>query len=113
MTTKEALLATSIYPILPASVEKNAVKRELDLTAEITREIVNSPAYNATLADCLLELAVAPNIAQGGQSYSFTAEERKALRKGAFACYNRAGLSEEAKSCAEQPVEYGYKGSSL
>lgn len=113
MNTKEALLSSSNYPIPEGWIEQNATKRGLDLEATITPEVLNSSGYNVVLADCLFTLSLAPNVSQGGQSYSFTADERKAMRQAAKRLYYRAGLDEEAKGCEEEGVTYGYKGDRL
>ena len=55
-------------------------------------------------------LSVAPDVSQGGQSYSFTDEQRKQFRNRANSLYDDFGASDEAGT--PKPI-YGYKGSRL
>ena len=50
------------------------------------------------------------NVSQGGQSYSFTDEQRKALRNQASALYRDLG---ENDGTGAAKATYGYKGTNL
>lgn len=80
----------------------------MSLTAEATKEVLDSEAYNLAVADLLLWLSIAPNISQGGQSYSFSEEQRTQLRNRANALFAKYGDD----GAASKPI-YGYKGSRL
>lgn len=89
---------------------------------EYLRSLTRYPVPNATIAeimarrgeakelgraDLLVWLSVQPNISQGGQSYSFTEEERKTMRAEARAIYKQSG-DERLELVTEG--QYGYKG---
>lgn len=108
-TILESLKSVNAYPIPLRSLVETAEGRGLTLSDEATKEVMTSRAYRLAVADLLLWLAIAPDITQGGQSYSFTDEQRKLLRSRATAVYgefdeNVAGVG---------GVAYGYKGSRL
>lgn len=85
------------------------VKRGLYGEEDFTSETAADKDYNLSVADTLMWLADAPNVTQGGQSYSFTDEQRQQFRNRAKALY-----SEFAKGDTIAPkVIYGYKGSRL
>ncbi len=103
----DALKGVNAYPIPLRTLIETAEQRGLTLTDEASKEVLAGRAYRLARADLLLWLSIAPNITQGGQSYSFTDEQRQQLRNQAQAVYDE--LDEGA---AMKPV-YGYKGSRL
>ena len=107
-TVLEALKAVSAYPIPLRTIVETAERRGLTLTDEATREVLTGTEYNLAKADLLLWLYVAPEITQGGQSYSFTDEQRKHFRNQANALYSEF----EETTTSAQPT-YGYKGTRL
>ncbi len=64
--------------------------------------------YTLATADVYMWLSNAPDVSQGGQSFSFTDEQRKHLRQRAQSIYAAEG---EAK--ATKNTIYGYKGTRL
>ena len=84
-TILESLKGVNAYPIPLRTLTGFAEVRGLTLTAEATQEVLRGAAYNLSLADLLLWLSLAPNISQGGQSYSFSDEQRADLRRRAYA----------------------------
>lgn len=108
-TVLEALKAVSAYPVPLRTLVETAEQRGLTLSVEATKEVLSGRDYRLAYADLLLWLSsLAPNITQGGQSFSFTDEQRQQLRNQAQALYDE--LDEE--SAAAKPI-YGYKGSRL
>ncbi len=105
-TILEALKGVNAYPIPLRTLVRTAESRDLDPTGDATGEVLSSPAFRLASADLLLWLALAPDITQGGQSYSFTDEQRQQLRLRAQAVYDELG--EEDAGTAANP--YGYKG---
>lgn len=103
----EALRGISAYPIPPRTLSETAARRGVDLLEESTPAIVVSASFRLCQADLLLWLSMAPDISQGGQTYSFTDEQREAMRRRA----NR--LYEELEASSSARVSYGYKGSVL
>lgn len=79
------------------------------MSDEVTESVIKSAAYNLALADVLMWLSLAPDVTQGGQSYSFTDEQRQQLRNRANALYGEFGSATGAAS----GTVYGYKGSRL
>lgn len=108
ITISEALKGTNAYPVPATKLEEVAVRRGLTLTDTATQDVLTSRGYKLAKADVLLWLSHAPNITQGGQSYSFTDEQRQQFRNQAKTLYNECG----EVSAATMPI-YGYKGSRL
>lgn len=109
-TVLESLKGVNAYPIPLRTLTSVAGKRGLQLTVDATQEIQKSKAYNLAVADLLMWLSDAPDISQGGQSYSFTDEQRKEFRNRANSLYRDFGADNEAGT--PKPI-YGYKGSRL
>lgn len=102
------MLSINAYPVPQPFIETAAAKRGLDLGADFTSEAVMSDEYRLVYADIMLWLSEAPNISQGGQSYSFNDDQRLKFRNKALAIYGELG-----KDSSEQKAIYGYKGSRL
>ena len=112
MTTLEAIQAqTTAYPLPPQAIEAWALYWGLDTTQEATQKVMQSQTYRLVKADAWDWLATAPNITQGGQSYSFTDEERTLFRQRAQTIRNSVTLEPEEQQ--EGGTIYGYKGSIL
>lgn len=109
-TVLESLKGINAYPIPLRTLTSVAGKRGLQLTADAAQEIQKSKAYNLAVADLLMWLSDAPDISQGGQSYSFSDEQRKEFRNRANSLYRDFGADNEAGT--PKPI-YGYKGSRL
>ena len=107
-TTLDALKGVSAYPIPLRTLVEVAERRGVSLSEEATQAVITGRQYRLAKADLLLWLYLAPNVTQGGQSYSFTDEQRKQFRNQASSIYAELG-DEHATS---QPT-YGYKGSRL
>lgn len=108
-TISDVLKGINAYPIPTATLEAISVVRGLTLNAPFTKAIAESNAFKLAKADVYAYLAKAPNVSQGGQSYSFDEATRKKLSAMADAIYDEVG-DPEAKVAA---VSYGYKGKSL
>lgn len=109
-TVLESLRGVSAYPVPLRTLNAIAEKRGLQLTDDATGEVQKSKEYNLAVADLLMWLSRAPDISQGGQSYSFTDEQRKEFRNMANSLYGDFGADGEAGT--PKPI-YGYKGSRL
>lgn len=107
-TILESLKGVNAYPVPLRTLVEIAERRGLSLTSEATQAELRGKDYKLATADLLLWLSLAPNISQGGQSYSFTDEQRQQFRNRANALFDEFG--EETSSV--QPT-YGYKGSRL
>lgn len=106
MTIFDSLKALSGYPI-PYELIQDAME-ELELVnQECTSEIRKSKEYKAAKAKIFRFLEVAPNVSQGGISYSFTDESRQRYRR--MADKLEAEIGEEGGG----GVEYGYQGDSF
>lgn len=108
MTIHEYLKGLSAYPIPLMAIVAVATDRRLTLDEEATVEATRSRACKLATADLFCWLSVAPNVSQGGQSYSFSDEQRKDLRSRALAIYKEFG-----DSGASRQTSFGYKGSRL
>lgn len=107
MTIFDSLQSINAYPIPSATITRVGMGRGLDPEATVTADTLKTPEYRMAYADLLLWLSVAPNISQGGQSYSFSDEERKRFRQEALDILDE--LDDEYKN----HVPYGYKGDRL
>ena len=106
-TVLDTLKGINAYPVPLRTLVEVAEVRGLTLTAEASQEELVGRAYKLAKADLLLWLSLAPNITQGGQSYSFTDDQRQQLRNQAQDLYDECDEGTVVK-----PV-YGYKGSRL
>ncbi|MBQ9639110.1 MAG: hypothetical protein IJV22_06110 [Bacteroidales bacterium] len=106
-TILEALKGINSYPVPLRTLSETAERRGIRLEDNTTAETLRGREFNLCRADLLLWLSYAPNITQGGQSYSFTDEQRTAMRNLASQLYDE--FEEENKP----NTIYGYKGSRL
>lgn len=107
-TLLSSLRAVNAYPVPQSFIETAAASRGLDLTAEITQDALKSKEYRLAYADLLMWLSQAPNVSQGGQSYSFDNEQRLKFSNMALSIY---GEYEEEDNTPK--TTYGYKGSRI
>ncbi len=107
ITVLQALQGLNSYPFPSSMLAAIATRRGLTLEAEATGTLLSSGEYRLACADLYMRLSVAPNISQGGQSYSFSEDERKHFRAMAQSIY------EEEEDEQGSGVKYGYKGSRL
>ena len=109
MTAYEALLAVSAYPIPERVIKSTALKRAVDLDAQADKALLASDSFRLAKADLYIWLYFAPNVSQGGQSYSFTDAQREQWKKQAMAIYEEL----EDDELAALQSQYGYMGSKL
>lgn len=106
MTTIVDYLRTlSAYPIPVSTLVTIAEGRGLR-PYDYWREETNTQ-YQKAVADVLMWLSNAPDVSQGGQSYSLSDDQRKQLRARAMAIYHETG------DAVRKQTIYGYKGSRL
>ncbi|MCF0187943.1 MAG: hypothetical protein HUK04_00390 [Bacteroidaceae bacterium] len=104
----EHLKGINRYPIPQRTLAEVGERRSITLTADAAQEELSGKAYRLAKADLLLWLSLAPNISQGGQSYTFSEEQRKQMRNEANAIYQEL----EPTQATAMPT-FGYKGSRL
>lgn len=109
-TLLDSLKAVNAYPVPLPALLSIAARHGLPPDAEATAEALAGKAFNLCVAEVLLWLSLAPDVAQGGQQYSFTDEQRTRLRSKAQAIFGK--WSDEGDDAAPT-AEYGYKGSRL
>lgn len=107
-TVLEALKGISAYPVPKYTLVEITTRRGIHLTDMATPDVLSGKKFRLSRADVLLWLSLAPNIAQGGQSYSFTDEQRMRFRNEAKAIFGELGENGTGGG-----VTYGYKGSRL
>lgn len=107
-TVLEALRGINSYPIPLRTIKEVAERRVVDIYSETTLSMLKSREFNLCRADLLLWLSYAPNVTQGGQSYSFTDEQRLRLRNMAQQLYDELEEDEGLPKTL-----YGYKGKRL
>lgn len=108
MNVLQSLKSLSSYPIPTATVEDVADGVGLTLDTELTQEIRGNKSFKRAQARVYLFLSEAPNVSQGGISYSFSEDERKRFRLRAESI-----LQDIGDATSEVGIEYGYKGEDL
>ena len=107
MKVVESLQGINAYPVPEQALLTITAKRGLDPQAEATQAVLTGSAFNLARADVLFWLSMAPDISQGGQSYSFTDQQRDDMRNEAMQLYGEFEDEEAPRTI------YGYKGSEL
>lgn len=106
-TVEDTLKSLSAYPIPRRTLEEIAARRGIYLGYMTYDKEVTESSLNLAKADLYEWLANAPNVSQGGISYSFTEEQRFQFRMQAHRLYSESDITVIRKSV------YGYKGSRL
>lgn len=109
MTIIEALASLNAYPIPTSVLEVITAKRGITGTATFTATTAKQKGYILATADVYAWLADAPNVSQGGQSYSFDANQRKEFKAMSLRIYNGYGDETDKVTGAV----FGYRGDSL
>ena len=107
MTINEALRSVNAYPIPERTIKEVCERRGLEPCAEAGVSVLDSTDFRLAKADLLLWLSYAPNVSQGGQSYSFTDEQRKRFLNEAQSIFD------EADDGIAVTTRFGYKGDVL
>lgn len=105
MTTLEALKSISNYPTPQRTYDRIAVARGISLMQEATTDILHSRDYQMAKADLFNWLATAPNVSEGGISFSFSATEKEQFERAAAFILSELGTLKQSR--------YGYKGENL
>lgn len=115
ITLTNHLQGLNAYPIPKRAIEIIAVKRLIPPNTDVTY-IDGDEKLQRTVSLCEADvyawLSMAPDVAQGGQSYSFSDSERAAFRRKANALYRECG-EEESVISDGKATAYGYKGDKL
>ena len=108
MNVLQSLRSLSSYPIPTATIEDVAEGVGLAIDTEVTQELRKDKRFKRAQARVYMFLSEAPNVSQGGISYSFSEEERRRFRLRAESLLEQIG-----DATSETGVEYGYKGEDL
>lgn len=108
MNVLQSLRSLSSYPIPTATIEDVAEGVGLAIDTELTQELRKDKRFKRAQARVYMFLSEAPNVSQGGISYSFSEEERRRFRLRAENLLEQIG-----EATSEAGVEYGYKGEDL
>lgn len=98
----------SSYPIPQATLQNIALSVGLDIDKPLWQDVLNSRELKKAMAKVYFWLAVAPDVSQGGISFSFTEYERTRLRQEAQAILDELGEGDDGNG-----VSYGYMGEDL
>lgn len=109
-TLADILLSLTAYPLPRRVVDAIALRRGIDPEAAADPEALLSHPCLLAEADTLVWLSQAPAVSQGGQSYSFTDQQRAAFRTRAASLYRQCDVTPPDDVVK---AEYGYKGSRL
>ena len=110
-TIEDVLIGLTQYPLPSGTLKGFAARRGCYLSSEATAENLSSREFLLAEADLYAWLSIAPNVSQGGQSYSFTTEQQTLFKKKANAIYEAMGDTDSILT--DNKPTYGYKGSKL
>ena len=105
MNVLQSLKSLSGYPIPSAAIQDVADEAGIRVDAEATGELRASKAFKRAKAHVYLYLSKAPNVSQGGITYSLSDAERRRFRNEAESILEEIGDN--------AAVFYGYKGEDL
>lgn len=106
MTIAQSLKSLSAYPIPSATLQDVAEGAGLTIDTEVTPEVRRSRSFRRAKAKTLIWLSGAPNVSQGGQSYSFSDDERNRLHGWAMDILDDLGELDNTD-------QFGYQGEDL
>lgn len=115
ITLTNHLQGLSAYPIPKRAIESIAIGRLITADTNVTYRDGNEELQRTVSlceADVYAWLSMAPDVTQGGQSYSFSDSERAAFRRKANALYRACG-EEESVISDGKTTAFGYKGDKL
>lgn len=108
MTILQSLKSLSGYPIPNDSLMNVIIEAGLSADGEITQETCRDANYKRAKAKVYLLLANAPDVSQGGISYSFSDEDKKHFRMQAQALLDEVG--DDTSAIGD---DYGWMGEDL
>lgn len=109
MTIREALKGLTGYPIPVATLDYILTASDIDGADEFSVAISQSAEYKRAEGYVFRYLSEAPNVSQGGVSYSFTADDRTRFANRAKSLLIAAGVEDES----ETGVNFGFQGETL
>lgn len=104
MKTRDAIKAISGYPIPSAAIDNIIDEAGLDPEADLTAEARQGDGFRKAKALAYAFLAEAPNVTQGGISYSFCQSERTRFERKAEGILAELGADDGGQ------VQCGYIG---
>ena len=108
MVVLDSLQAISGYPLSRNALRSICIECDVDPDQEIDADCLKGNNYKKAKAEVFLMLYQAPNISQGGISYSFTQEERESFKSSYYLLMGEIGEDATIKL-----PRFGYKGSNL
>ena len=104
MKASKALMSISSYPIPAPVIENIAGAAGLEPDTEVDLEVRQSDPFRRATAGVYQYLSEAPNVSQGGISYTFSEDERTRFAQRASNILASLCESQEAE------IEVGYMG---
>lgn len=111
MNIFNALRTLSGYPLSTDTYTMAIMVAGLNADEEATTEVMNSKAFRHATAIVYRTLSEAPNVSQGGVSYTFSEDDRKRLANRAAQILILNSLGKDAAD--ELGVNFGYQGEDL
>lgn len=111
-TVLELLKGVTNYPVPARVLNRIALVRDIELTTEVTTEMVSSKDYQLAEADVMRFVSTAPNVTQAGISFDILVSDRNDLRTQANLIYKKYG-DELYQPDGEVKTKFGYKGDRL
>jgi hypothetical protein len=105
MTVVESLRAITNYPIPERTLERAALYRGLDPALVIDSRTMDSQQFKLAEADIYEFLSTAPNVSEGGVSFSLSEQQRQGYK-------HKADDIRTVLNVAGMP-KFGYKGEML
>lgn len=106
LTIQQSLKSGSSYPTPQRVLDRIAAARGLDLSAVCEKDTYLTKEYQLAEADLLIWLSNAPNVSEGGVTFSFSADDKRSMKQTANSVYTLFDV-------APKGTIFGYKGDSL
>lgn len=88
-TIYEALKDEVHYPISEGFIRNKLIARDLDAESDVTAEVLRSNEFKGAVADCLVSLIQAPDIAE--DELKITLQDRNSILRRANYLYSTIG----------------------
>ncbi len=107
MKVVDALRGIHAYPVPLHTLAAVAEHRGIALDDEVSADLLDSRAYRLAKADILLWISTAPDVSQGGQSFTLSSEQRAFIKAEGETLLRQEGDE------GVRGTQFGYKGEIL
>lgn len=108
---RDILRSVTNFPVPDGVIDAVCLRRQVYPDQPASAPDIEARNFRLAEADILKWLYTVANMSQGGQSYTFTAEDKKRLKENANNIYRACGADDDV--IVETGIKYGYKGDRL